>query len=963
MAEFIHLHNHSYYSLLDGLSSPADMAKHAASMGQKALAITDHGSCAGLYNFQKACQGEGIKPILGMEAYITPDMSINCKEKNAKDSKTWHLVLLAKNKVGYHNLIRLSSLGYLEGFYRKPRIDFDLLEQHKEGLIVSTACCVGELGYYLSNKEGQKALDMANQYKEAFGDDFYLEIMTHKYFEHSTEQQEKEKKLASAIYKLGQHTGIKCIASQDAHYTEKRLWASQDVLLAHQTHNHIKNPNRMSFWSDDFYLKSSEEMEILYGHLPELLSNTLEIAEKIEENIIVPDEDLLPYVDLPEGIESENDYLKKLVTEGMKRHGLIDNAEYRERVQYEMGVIADCGYVRYFLILWDVINFCKNEDIRVGIGRGSAAGSVILYVLDIVKIDPIKYGLIFERFLNPERVSPPDVDLDFDFVRRSEVHDYFRRKYGDDHCSHIGTYNGMKARATVKNVTKALDLGNDWEIYQKMLESNPNQKAPTTKNSLDKADKISKMIDKTAPVNVTLEQAVEKFPDLKNVMARYPELYKHGKILEGTLSSAGVHASGLIAIKNPVIDHIPLKKAKGIISSQYDGPEVEDLGLLKFDILGLKTLTVVDRTLKMIYKRTGKQIDIDHVDPDADVKIYSIFDGSHKTMDTKGIFQFESPGMMKLLKNMKTDRFEDLIVANALYRPGPLGAGVHDMYCDYKHGRKVIEYLHPKMEDVLKDTCGVIAYQETVMKLSQVLAGYSLGQADILRKAMGKKKQDIMDAQKDKFVNGCVENDISKKVALEVWSYIDKFAGYGFNKSHSACYAYLAYQTAYLKYYYPLEFMCNLLTGEIGDDDQMSIYIRAAQRMGIKIAYPDINKSGMGFIIDEQHEHGKLVEVLRPPLTATKGIGVAAVQEITDKQPFKNLKDFLSRVDGRKVTSKVFKALIDNGSTDIAWEGKRAQFLSEYDVLKKQISKEKKDMKKQEEALDEFEGASLFEGF
>ena len=413
--------------------------------------------------------------------------------------------------------------------------------------------------------------------------------------------------------------------------------------------------------------------------------------------------------------------------------------------------------------------------------HNSAAASLVLYVLGVVKVDPIKYDLIFERFLNPERVSPPDVDLDFDFDRRSEVHDYFSRKYGSDHCCHIGTYQGMKAKASIRNIAKALDIGNDWETFQKAKENNPNLKAPLTKNSLNKADEISKIIDKTAPPNITLKEAMDKYPEFREMMGTYPDLNKHAQIIEGTLASAGVHASGLIAIKNPVIDQIPLKKQKDVISSQYDGPEVEELGLLKFDILGLKTLTVVDKTVNMIYERTGKLIDVDNLEPD-DIKVYSIFNGTNRTMDTKGIFQFESYGMMALLKNMRADRFEDLIVANALYRPGPLKAGVHDMYCDYKLGRKEVHYLHPSMEAVLKDTYGVIAYQETVMKLSQVMAKYSMGQADILRKAMGKKKPEIMAQQKETFVNGCVSNNINKQIALKVWDYIDKFAGYGFNR-------------------------------------------------------------------------------------------------------------------------------------------------------------------------------------
>ena len=460
MSEFVHLHGHSYYSLLDGLTSPANLSKRASKLGQKALALTDHGSCAGLYNFQKACQKVEIKPILGIETYVTPDMSINTKEQNAKDTNTWHLVLLAKNKTGYNNLIKLSSLGYLEGFYRKPRIDLNLLEKHKEGIIVSTACCVGELSYYLKNDEQQLATDMVSRYKDIFGEDFYLEIMTHKYFKRAQDQQEIERKLASKIYNLAKKMDVSCIATQDYHYGEQKHWESQDVLLAHQTHTHIKDPNRMSFWSDDFYLKSSDEMEKIYGHLPELLTNTVAIAEKIEDNIIVPDKDLLPYVEMPEGITSEVDYLKKLVTEGMKKFGLINKPEYRERVKYEVEVLANCGYVRYFLILWDIVNFCRNEKIRIGIGRGCflPESEIITsrgkkQIKDIVKKDEVlAYDGEFHEVLKKMNyvVDEEIIDITMDDGRVISC--------TLDHKIHVQTKEGLKW-------IEAKDLTEEDEVY------------------------------------------------------------------------------------------------------------------------------------------------------------------------------------------------------------------------------------------------------------------------------------------------------------------------------------------------------------------------------------------------------------------------------------------------------------------------------------------------------------------
>ena len=772
MTEFTHLHTHSYYSLLDGLSSPKDLVKCARRMGSKSLALTDHGTCAGLYNFQKACKEEGIKPILGMEGYITADHTV--KEKG---TSMHHILLLAKNKTGYQNLIHLSSKAYLEGFYYKPRIDFDLLQKHHEGLIVGSACCAGEIPCFLWNGDKKKAIEVAGKFKDVFGDDFYIEIMTHVYYL-DKQQEDREKKLAGMLYKLSKEMNIKAICTQDIHYAYKNQWYPQDVLLSIQTRNSIKNPDRMSFNSKDFYMKPAEEMALRYKAYPQLLSNTIEIADKIEENLIESSEDLLPNFNLPEGFKNEEEYLKDLLTDGMKEKNLIKLPKYRKRIKYEMGIISQCGFIKYFLILWDIINFANTNDIRVGIGRGSAASSLCLYVLGITKLDPLKYNLIFERFLNPDRISPPDVDVDFDYNRREEVYNYVIRKYGADHCSQIGTYNKFKARATVRSTVKALDLGNDWETFIKEKETNPSLKKPQTKNSLDLADCISKQIFKKAK---NIEEALKMSREFRDSMQRYPELLECVRHIEGTISSPGTHASGLIVCKDPIIEHVPLRSKNGVIASQFDMKEVEDLGLLKFDLLALKTLTVIDKTLKMIKERHDKDIPIDDLEPN-DPKVFEILNGKNATKDTRGIFQFEADGISKLLKDIRVDVFEDMIVANALYRPGPLGAGIHEMYCNYKHGRKKIEYLHPKMGIALKETYGTIIFQESVMKVAVELASFTNAQSDTLRYAVGKKIPELLAKQKELFIKGCVKNDISEEIAEKIFKQIDYFSGYGFNR-------------------------------------------------------------------------------------------------------------------------------------------------------------------------------------
>ena len=947
--KFCHLHNHSYYSLLDGLSPIEDMVDCAVTLGFKSLALTDHGTCSGLLHFQEVCHEKGIKPILGMEAYTCRDHTI----KDKTSGKYNHLIILAKNKAGYKNLIRLSSLGYTEGFYYKARIDFNMLEKHREGLIVSTACIAGEIPQLILKGEEQKAEELAGQYKEVFKDDFYFEVMAHKYFE-DKEQEHKEKEVGSKMYKLGKKMGIKTICTQDMHYARKEDWNAHDVLLSMQTIDTIKNPDRLSFGSDDFYMKPYEEMADIYQKAPEVLLNTVEISEKIENDVIEFPKDLLPNIDVPPEFKDDEAYLKALVSNGMKQKGLFNIPEYRKRIQYEISIIIKCKYVKYFLVLWDIVNFARSQNIRCGVGRGSGVSSLCLYVLDITRLDPLKYDLIFERFLNPDRVSAPDVDMDFDYDRRGEVYNYVVNKYGSEYCCQIGTYNKYKARLVIKGCAKAFDIGNDWEKYVEDKKNNPSTKVEMGKTSLKMADFIAKQVPFKA---VDIKEALKSSRDFANTMHKYPKLLECARHIEGTLYAAGVHPAGIIVSKNKVIDHVPLRVSKGVICSQYDKEEIEKVGLLKFDLLAIKTLTVMDKTLKMIEKRHNKQIDIDKLDPTDNVVLKSLM------KSTVGIFQFESEGMAKLLNNIKVDAFEDLIVANALYRPGPLGEGMHDMYAEYKRDPEKIKYIHPKMGEILKETYGIFVFQENLMKVSQEMAGFTGGQADILRKVVGKKDPSLIKKEKldDLFVEGCVKNGISKEIAIKIFEQMYHFAGYGFNKSHSAAYGFIAYQTAWLRHYYPIEYMCNLLTSEINNTDKglkMSIYWdTTSEKMRIPIYKAHINKSGHEFIIDRLE--GK--EILRAPFTMLKGVGSKSVDSIVKGQPYKDLEDFVRRTDARVVNTRVFSTIVEAGCMDEAWKLPRALLLKQYDELKKKIEKEKKEIAKAEKK--KVKGASLFNEF
>ena len=955
--DFCHLHNHSHFSLLDGLSSPKLLAKTASEMGFSALALTDHGSCAGLLEFQKACEEYKIKPIMGCEFYTTAD-----HRNQTKDSNTYHLILLAKNNIGIKNLMHLATYSERFGKYRKPRIDVEMLSSSSEGLICSTACSAGELPIRLLSGDEQGAIQFVEQYKSIFKDDFYLEIMMHKYHEGSKEQEVRERKVSRLIYDMGKKHDVKVIATNDAHYARRDDAKYHDVLLAMQTHDHIKNPKRFTFDGDEFYLRPYEEMQQLYSSVPEVLKNTMEIYEKVEGGpLLYKSEDLLPDFKVPQGYKDEAAYLKDLVKDGMKSKGFIDKPEYRARIKFEMDNIIKCGYIKYFLVLWDIISFAKRQGERVGAGRGSAVGSLVLYVLDITKLDPIKYDLLFERFINPERISPPDVDVDFDYVRRDEIYQYIYDKYGQDHCSKIGTYNTFGAKAVIRYGSKALDLGKDWEAYTVSKAKNPSVRIDQFKASLDVADRISKEIP-LGP-NGSIENTLKTSDNFRRYMKMYPDLLDVSRHIEGTVNSAGVHPAGIVICKNPIDEHIPLRESKGQICSQFNGPEVEELGLPKFDFLAIKTLTLIESTVKMIRERHGIDIDVDNLEPN-DSKVFDFLNGKIRNMDNRGIFQFESGGIASLLRSIRVDTFEDMIVANALYRPGPLGAGVHDLYCEYKHGRKEIKFLHPKMGEVLKNTYGIMVYQEDLMKVSQELAGFTKGQSDTLRKVIGKKKIELIKKEHldEKFIEGCKKNGISENVAKEIFKQIEFFGGYGFNRSHSCAYSFLAYQTAYLKVYYPIEFMCNLLSSELNSGDKnkkMDQYFSETTRMGICIKHTDLNLSKLNFTIEKGISDitGEPIEYIRSPLNILDGVGEKAANEIVSKQPFSNLKDFLSRVDLSKVDVRVFQKLVEKKCLPDSWEKMVSnKVMDNYHKIREEIDKEKASLKKEKSYLSQFSG-------
>ncbi len=927
---YVPLHGHSYFSVLDGLNSPEEVARAAHKMGCPAVALTDHGTCGGLFRFEKECRKLGIKPILGMETYFV-DGSVG--ERN-QDERRWHVTLWAKNRTGYKNLIRLSSVAYLDGFYYRPRIDWSILEKYHEGIIVGSGCASGILCGPFVDGVDAKALEHAEKFKKLFGDDFYVEIMIHKYL---PPEEDKNKVFDDAMrkcFKLAKNLDIEMIYTHDSHYCYEEDYEAHDVLLSISTLNTVKNPKRFTFCSRDFYMKSASE---LVGKLKGdkvdhtyMLENTIRLSEKVEDGLIQihPAKELIPLFPIPEGYADVEAYLRALVVDGLKQKGVYDDPAYRERMEYELGVIKSCDYIRYFLIVWDVVSYARREDIHVGPGRGSGVASLCLYALNVTALDPIKYDLAFERFLNPDRVSPPDVDLDFEYGKRDELFRYVAEKYGHDKTARIGTYGTLKAKDAIKRVAKAMDIGGDYDSATEEHKGRSDWKSGG--KTLQLVDAISKCIPNIP--DLTVDVAMKSFSELSQYIHRYPKVFEYAKKVEGSISNQGVHAAGILICREPIVENVPLRVSDNIVCTQFDMHEVEELGLLKYDFLALKNLTLIKQCVNLIEQRYHEKIDPNRIEP-TDQSVFNILNEGH----TEGIFQFEGRGITNLIQDLRIDSFNDMVVVNALYRPGTLRAKIDKDYCDYKHGRKKVTFVHPIMENILQETYGMMIYQENVMTVAMKIGGFTASEADKFRKGIGKKQPELIAQLKQKFISGCAKNGVDHATSEKIFGLCQFFSGYGFNKAHAAAYAYIAYQTAYLKKYYPTEFMCSLLTVSLGgadSDEKIKIYEAAARnKIKMTIHNASIDKSKLTYSIEGPGE-------LRRPLTVIKGVGEKAVASIVENQPYASLEEFMRKVDTRVVNSRVVTILAENGYLDI-FHIPREDIVARYEAIRKEMDKAK----------------------
>ncbi|HHX76826.1 MAG TPA: DNA polymerase III subunit alpha [Firmicutes bacterium] len=872
MQNFVHLHTHTEYSLLDGAARLKDLAEKAKDLGMPALAITDHGTMYGVIDFYKICKKAGIKPIIGCEVYVAPRSRFDKEAR--KDDFQYHLVLLARNEAGYKNLMKLVTRGFTEGFYYKPRVDKELLKEYAGGLIALSACLAGEIPSLLLQGDSKKAAAAAISYRDIFGSgNYYLELQDHGI--------EEQKIVNQGLLQISRETGIPLVATNDLHYLNREDAEAHDVLLCIQTGKTVDDENRMKFIGQEFYLKSGEEMASLFASYPGALENTLDIARRCNVEFDFS-RTYLPYYETPGGV-GENEYLEKLCFEGLKKRYQHVDETLMNRMRYELDVIFKMGYASYFLIVWDFIRFAREKGILVGPGRGSAAGSLVAYSLGITDIDPIKYGLLFERFLNPERVTMPDIDIDFCYEKREQVIEYVIEKYGSERVAQIITFGTMAARAAVRDVGRVLNF------------------------SYAETDKIAKMIP--FQPGMTINKALEQNADLKEICQkdeRYRKLLATSLKVEGLPRHASTHAAGVVISQEPLTNHVPLQQTGTALVTQFPMGTLEELGLLKMDFLGLKTLTIMGEAVRLIKNRTGVELDLAKIPLDDQATFELLQKG-----ETAGVFQLESSGMRGVLRDLKPNRFEDIIAVVALYRPGPMEQ--IPVFIKSKHGEVPIQYLHHDLEPILKETYGVMVYQEQIMEVASKMAGFSLGQADLLRRAIGKKKVEILNEQRRKFVEGCSGKGYSIEMAEELYELILKFASYGFNKSHAAAYALIAYQTAYLKANYPLEFMAALLTGVMSTSDKVAYYILDCQRMGIQVLPPDINESDTNFTVVPEKR-------IRFGLAAVKNVGFGAIDSILasrrEKGSFVSLRDFCSRVDLRACNKKVLESLIKSGAFD-----------------------------------------------
>ncbi len=867
MGDFCHLHVHTKYSLLDGLCNIESLILKAKALGQNSIAITDHGNMFGVIEFYKCAKKHSVKPIIGCEVYVA---SKNRFDK-APDEKYNHLILLAKNNIGYKNLMKLVSLGYIEGYYYKPRVDYELLMKYSEGIICLTACLFGGFASALVKGNVSGAEDVLLTLKRIYGEDLYVELQDHNLPE--------QKKILRTQLELAKKHNIKTVATNDVHYIEKEDSFYQEVLMCIQMQKTVSDDGKLSFGSSELYLKSRDEMEELFYYTKESVENTLEIAEKCNVDIEFGKYHL-PRYHLPQN-ENAKDYLYKLCLNGLKER--YENWEDQlPRLHYELDTINKMGFTDYFLIVWDFINYARSKGIPVGPGRGSAAGSIVAYALKITNLDPIKYGLIFERFLNSERVTMPDIDIDFCYERRGEVIDYVVSKYGADKVSQIITFGTLGAKQAVRDVCRALDF------------------------PYSDGDKIARLIP--TGVGVNLKGAIKETDELLELYENDENAKKIIDValkLEGMPRHSSLHAAGVVITNKPVMDYVPLYKGDNAVATQYNMTTLEELGLLKMDFLGIRNLTVINDTLKIVREKTGKNIDIDKIDYN-DRETYELF----KRGDTDGVFQFESAGMRNFLREFKPQSLEDLILAVSIYRPGPAREIV--TLLKNKENESNIAYDHEMLEDILSGTYGCMVYQEQVMEIFKKLAGYTLGKADIVRRAMSKKKRDVLLQEREIFVKGCAKNNIPEETALKIFEKIEYFAEYAFNKSHAACYAYVAFQTAWLRCHYPTEFMAALMTSCIESQNKISEYIKTCDNAGIKVLPPSVNISDVTFSAAE----GKILYALN----AIKNVGYITAEEIVRERhangPFADFEDYIARMTPRDVNKRAVESLIKAGAFD-----------------------------------------------
>ncbi|MBN2370493.1 MAG: DNA polymerase III subunit alpha [Vicinamibacteria bacterium] len=897
MPEFVHLHVHTEYSLLDGACHIDKLVDQAVRLGMPALAITDHGNMFGAVEFHDTCRAKGLKPLLGCEAY-TAKGSRNDRSASGIREAYHHLTLLAMNDAGYHNLVKLVSIGYLEGFYHRPRIDKEALARHNEGIVCLSGCLAGEIATFLRDGKDQDAWRVAGELGDIFDKGrFFLEMMDHGIPE--------QRRVNEGLLRIRDRTGLPIVATNDAHYISRDDHLAHDVLLCIGLGKKRDDADRPRFGAPQFYLKSAEEMAQAFPDGAEALKNTLGVAEMCDFTLRAVE--TLPDFAVPPGHTVES-YFERVTREGFegRRHALAELCArarlryplsvYEERLEKEIAVIRRVGFAGYFLIVWDFIRFARERGVPVGPGRGSAAGSLVAYCLQITDIDPIENDLIFERFLNEERISPPDIDIDFCENRRAEVIEYVTRKYGRENVAQIITFGTMKARAVVRDVGRVLDM------------------------SYGDVDKIAKMIPHD--LGITLDKALEESPPLieaYNKDPRVKDLIDISRKLEGTTRHASTHAAGVVIAPRPLADVVPLFKGNtGDVTTQYDMKGVERIGLLKMDFLGLRTLTLIHDCVRMIAEQTGARVDMQEIPLD-DGKTYELFSKGQ----TSGLFQFESDGMRDILRRFKPDRLEHLTALNALYRPGPMQM-IED-FIRRRHGATKVSYETPSLEPILSGTYGVMVYQEQVMQIASTLAGFSMGEADILRKAMGKKKVEVMAAQREKFLSGCAARGVAERKARKIWDLMEQFAGYGFNKSHSAAYALLAYQTGYLKANYPMHFMAALLTSERANTDKMVAYIGECRGMGIRVLPPDVNESEMYFTVRGDD--------IRFGLSAIKNVGEGAVQAVIEarrSRAFRSLYDLCERVDSKAVNRRAIESFIKSGCFD-SLDARRAALLTVVD--------------------------------